>query len=284
MQVEQIPIELLKTDGDNPNLMSQEQEKALLESITKFGFVVPVIIDKDNVIADGEHRFQALRKTGATTVPCVRLENLSEADRKLLRQIMNKLKGTHDWELDIEEIKRIMETMNKDDVLKYLSEDSELLQEVQQMMNPRNDEDFNVEESLNREPKYKVELGQVWVLGKHRLMCGDSTSEEEVNKLLCGDKASMAFSDPPYGMKKENEGILNDNLNQDKLLEFNKKWIPNSFNHLKKNSSWYCWGTDESLMDCYSIILKPLIKNNEITFRNLITWSKGKADYFGRSF
>lgn len=85
------------------------------------------------------------------------------------------------------------------------------------------------------------------------------------------------FTDPPYGMKKENEGVLNDNLNFDNLLKFNKLWIPLSFKHLKKNGSWYCWGNEEPLMDIYSEILKPMKKlkgESKLTFRNLITWDK----------
>lgn len=108
----------------------------------------------------------------------------------------------------------------------------------------------------------------------HRLMCGDSTKEEDVAKLMNGVKADMVFTDPPYGMKKENDGVANDNLNYDDLLEFNKKWIPITFNNLKDNGSWYCWGIDEPLMDIYSNILKPMQKQNKITFRNLITWNK----------
>jgi DNA modification methylase len=78
-------------------------------------------------------------------------------------------------------------------------------------------------------------------------------------------------------MKKENEGVLNDNLNFDDLLEFNKKWIALSFEHLKDVGSWYCWGIDEPLMDIYSNILKPMAKENKITFRNIITWDKGSG-------
>lgn len=116
--------------------------------------------------------------------------------------------------------------------------------------------------------------GKVYQLGKHRLMCGDSTSAEDVALLMQGEKADMVFTDPPYGMKKEKDGVLNDNLNFDDLLEFNKKWIPLSFDNTKENGSWYCWGIDEPLMDIYSNILKPMIKENKITFRNLITWKK----------
>jgi DNA modification methylase len=120
----------------------------------------------------------------------------------------------------------------------------------------------------------KVKRGEVWLLGRHRLMCGDSTSADDVARLMNGERADLCFTDPPYGMKKESEGVLNDNLNFDDLLEFNKRWIPLTFANLKDNGSWYCWGIDEPLMDIYSNILKPMQKRNEITFRNFITWKK----------
>ena len=92
-----------------------------------------------------------------------------------------------------------------------------------------------------------------------------------------GEKADVGFNDPPYGMKKEKDGFLNDNLNFDDLLYFNREWIALQFTHLKENGSWYCWGTDEPLMDIYSDILKPYIKEQKATFRNLITWDKGNG-------
>lgn len=138
---------------------------------------------------------------------------------------------------------------------------------------------FDDEQIKEIEVEYNVpqraKLGDIWQLGEHRLMCGDSTDEETVAKLMNGKKADMVFTDPPYGMKKESQGVLNDNLNYDVLLEFNKKWIPLTFDNLKDNGSWYCWGIDEPLMNIYCFILKPMIKENKITFRNLITWDKG---------
>ena len=111
----------------------------------------------------------------------------------------------------------------------------------------------------------------------HRLICGDSTDKATIERLMDGEKADMVFTDPPYGMKKESEGVLNDNLNFDDLLDFNKKWIPLTFEALKDNGSWYCWGIDEPLMDIYSNILKPMQKQKQIAFRNLITWDKGNG-------
>jgi DNA modification methylase len=71
--------------------------------------------------------------------------------------------------------------------------------------------------------------------------------------------------------------VLNDNLNYNDLLQFNKEWIALQFSHIKDNGSWYCWGTDEPLMDIYSHILKPMMRENKITFRNLLTWDKGNG-------
>ena len=128
----------------------------------------------------------------------------------------------------------------------------------------------------------RCKRGEVWQLGEHRVMCGDSTSAEDVEKLRGGVLADMVFTDPPYGMKKEAEGVTNDNLNYDDLLEFNKKWIPLSFDALKDVGSWYCWGIDEPLMDIYANIIRPrkkLHKEQKICFRNLITWSKGAGGF-----
>lgn len=122
-----------------------------------------------------------------------------------------------------------------------------------------------------------TQLGDIWQLGEHRLMCGDSTDRATVERLMDGKKADLVFTDPPYGMKKEADGVLNDNLNYDDLLEFNKKWIPLSLEFLRDMGSWYCWGIDEPLMDIYSHILKPLARKNEIVLRNYITWAKHSA-------
>lgn len=118
---------------------------------------------------------------------------------------------------------------------------------------------------------------ELYKLGRHRLICGDSTDPSVIKILMEGQKSALVLADPPYGMKKESSGIENDNLNFRDLLKFNRKWIDLSFESLKNNGSWYCWGTDEPIMQIYNEILRPKIQKGEITFRNLITWDKGSA-------
>lgn len=244
---------------------------AVASSIKNFGFKVPIIVDKGNEIVTGHTRLLAAKKLGMDKVPVIIADDLTEAEVKAFRLADNKVSELADWdwsllESELDELEDLdLEFDMEEFGFDLLSESGEYT-DVQE-------DDFEVE--VPDEPKSK--LGEIYQLGKHRLMCGDSTSEENVEKLMNGNKADMVFTDPPYGMKKEKDGVLNDNLNYDDLLEFNKKWIPLTFDSLKDNGSWYCWGIDEPLMDIYSNILKPMAKENKITFRNLITWDKGNG-------
>ena len=113
------------------------------------------------------------------------------------------------------------------DIDKMLSDDNEV-----------EEDDFNVDEAIEDIKEPTAKRGQIYKLGSHKLMCGDSTSEEDVKALMDGEKAVLAHNDPPYGMKKESDGVTNDNLNYDDLLEFNKKWINLQFKHLEDNGSF----------------------------------------------
>ncbi len=110
--IEIVDINLLKTDDKNPNILSPQQMEALKKNIRRYGFIVPIITNKEYIIADGEHRLICAKELNYTRVPIIRL-NVDEVDRRMLRQILNKLKGTHDYYLDVDEYKYILE--NDDD-------------------------------------------------------------------------------------------------------------------------------------------------------------------------
>ena len=236
-------------------------------SIKEFGFKNPIIIDKDGVIVAGHTRHAAAKKLGLESVPCIMADDLTEQQIKAFRLADNKTAELATWDLEKLEIE--LESIGDLEMTEFGFESFENSENGSESTPEMAEDELP---DIPEEPKSK--LGDVYILGEHRLICGDSTDSKVIERLMGGQKADMVFTDPPYGMKKEKEGVLNDNLNYDNLLEFNKKWIPISFENLKDNGSWYCWGIDEPLMDIYSNILKPLQKENKITFRNLITWKK----------
>jgi ParB-like chromosome segregation protein Spo0J len=117
--VELVDIACLKADGQNPNKMSEKQHKALRESILRYGFIVPIITNKDLLIADGEQRWQEANALGMKQVQVIRLP-VEDVDRRLLRQVLNKLRGEHEPKADAEEFQRIIDAGHEED-LKRLS-------------------------------------------------------------------------------------------------------------------------------------------------------------------
>ncbi len=268
LKIEYIAVEDLKPYEKNNKKHEDFDIGEIAKSISKYEMIDPVgIWGKDNTIVEGHGRVLACKQLGIDKVPCIRLDHLTDEQRREYAIVHNKSS-----ELALYDFDNLADELADLDLSDFdfdfgidtdTDEDAEIVE----------DEAPEVDEE--NEPITK--LGDIWQLGRHRLMCGDSTDKATVELLMNGNKADMVFTDPPYGMKKEADGVLNDNLNYDDLLEFNKKWIPLTFSNTKENGSWYCWGIDEPLMDIYSHILKPMAKQNKITFRNFITWDKGNG-------
>lgn len=256
----------IKPYSKNAKKHPNSQLEQVAKSIKEFGWQQPIVVDKNNVIIVGHGRWLAYKKYKDEynlPEPTINVAELNEEQASAYRLADNKLNES-DWDMElvIEELSDLSE-----ELIELTGFDSDLL------IKPE-DKDDEVPD-VSEEPTAK--LGDIYQLGEHRIMCGDSTKVEDVEKLMDGRKADLGFNDPPYGMKKERQGVKNDNLNYNDLLEFNKKWIPLQFTFLKDNGSWYCWGIDEPLMDIYSEIIKPYIKDQKATFRNLITWDKGSG-------
>lgn len=192
---ELVDVNKLEVDGQNPNQMTPKQLERLQKSIQQYGFIVPIITNKDLLIADGEQRLTAAKTLGMTQVMVVRLP-VTDVDRRLLRQVLNKLRGEHDLVQDAYEFERII-NMGHETELKQLLDlsDSQLERYLQEIRNPK-DEDFEVPEIDKIQTDIK--RGDIYALGNHRLMCGDSTQQSDVSVLMNGDKADMVFTDPPY--------------------------------------------------------------------------------------
>ena len=245
--------------------------KYVAESIKQFGFKVPIVIDRDGVIVAGHTRYKAAKKLKLEAVPCIVADDLTEEQVKAFRLADNKVAEKAEWDFDL--LSSEMDELFDFDMTLFGFDEETEEEETSEETNEAEEDDFEAQlpEEANAKP------GDIYLLGRHRLMCGDSTSLTDIQKLMNGQVADAVFTDPPYGMKKESDGVANDNLNYDDLLEFNRQWIPLTLDALKDMGSWYCWGIDEPLMDIYSHILKPLARKNQIVIRNYITWAKHSA-------
>jgi DNA modification methylase len=271
-------IKELKINPKNPRKFDKASIDKMVKSITEFPKMLslrPIVIDDDGTVLGGNLRLKALQVAGFKEIPDTWVRKASELTEEEKRRFIiadNVQLGEWDYQQLAEEWQPL-----------ELQEWGLPLQEPADYSPDLSEKLDDVEELLENSERItsNLQLGDLIEFEKdgevlHKLLCGDSTNADHVEKLMGGEKADLAHNDPPYGMKKENEGVINDNLNYDDLLEFNRKWILTQLAHLKDNASWYCWGTDEPLMDMYSNILKPLIKENKITFRNLLTWDKNR--------
>ena len=258
---------------NNPRKNDEAVDK-VASSIKNYGFKVPIVIDKNNEIITGHTRLKAAKKLQLSEVPCIVASDLTPAQIKAYRIADNKVSEQSEWDFDILK-NEILELKELDFEIENTGFDIDEIDELFPIDYTDKDEVEDEVPEVNKTPFIK--RGDVIKLGNHRFMCGDSTSKEDVERMMSGEVADMAHNDPPYGMKKEKNGVLNDNLNFKDLLKFNKDWINIQLENLTEVGSWYCWGIDEPLMDIYSEILKPLISENKMTFRNLLTWDKGNG-------
>jgi DNA modification methylase len=261
--IKKVKITEVISNPNNPRLIKDDKFKKLVKSIQDFPDMLnvrPIVVNKDMVVLGGNMRLKAIKEAGIKEIN-VDIVDWNEQQQKEFIVKDNVGYGEWDWNdlannWDSEEL--------TDWGLDIPNFDANVLE--------AEEDDFAVPDGGI---KTDIVLGDLFEIGEHRLLCGDSTDSDQVAKLMNGQKADMAHNDPPYGMKKEKDGVLNDNLNYSDLLDFNREWIALQFMHLKENGSWYCWGIDEPLMDIYSEILKPYIAEQKATFRNLITWDKG---------
>src|SRR3990167_8227957 len=191
MKIIELKISELKEYQKNARSHPQKQIDLLAKNIKKFGFTTPVLVDENNNIIAGHGRLLALAKLNKDTAPCVRIEGLSEKEIKALRLADNQIASMAEWDMGlvIEELKELGE---EEFDLTGFDKDLLIEQDEQDDVIPEN-------------PPAIAKLGDIWALGKHKLMCGDSTKREDVEKLMDGKKADMVFTDPPYGVDYENK-------------------------------------------------------------------------------
>lgn len=249
MTIKEVKIGDLKEYGNNPRINDGAVE-AVANSIKNFGFKVPIIIDKENVIVAGHTRKKAAEKLGLETVPCVVADDLTPEQVKAFRVADNKTAELADWDFDKLETE-LAELQDIDfDMEQFGFDLSDFGQN--DLSNVEEDEVPEVDEE--NEPTAKE--GQVYKLGNHYLMCGDSTKKEDVDKLLSGGaddieplKVDLLITDPPYNVSYEGKTadaltIENDNMSNDDFREFLRKAFDSADNVMKEGAAFYIWHAD----------------------------------------
>jgi DNA modification methylase len=192
-----IPISKLSPFENNSRTHSDDQIKQVANSIKEFGFTNPILIDEKNTIIAGHGRVLAAKSLDMAGLPAIRLTGLSDTQRRALVIADNQLALNADWDLD--KLKLEIETLGELDFdIDLLGFDDDFLSGL---LDEEPVDGLTDEDAVPEPPETPVSvLGDIWQLGNHRLMCGDSTSIDAVEKLMDGHKADMVFTDPPYGI------------------------------------------------------------------------------------
>ncbi len=244
-QMELISIDKLIPYVNNARTHSPEQVNKLRSSLREFGFINPVIIDKDYGVIAGHGRLLAAREEGITEVPCVLVDYLTEAQKKAYILADNRYAQDAGWD---EELLRIeIEALQAEmfDIGLTGFEDQEIADLFKDEDEGPEDDDFDLNEAL--EKAAFVERGDVWTVGQHRLMCGDATSAEDVDKLMDGKTANLILTDPPYGVSFESSdglSIQNDSIKGEEFYQFLLSAFQNMGAHLAKGGSAYVFHAD----------------------------------------
>ncbi len=277
IQIEKVNPNKLSVDGLNPNKMNPQSFQALKRNIEKYGFLVPIITNKDYVIADGQHRWEVAKELSLAEVLVIKLD-VSEVDRRMIRQIMNKLKGSHDEEKDLSEFAFIAENGNYEEFYSLLPNIKDFEGFMNDINKEKDPDDFDADK-VAEQPKYDVKLGDIYQLGNHRLMCGNSCERSDVKKLMQDAKVQCVFTDPPYGVSykgtnnpngREWEIIKNDELRGDTLYEFLRLAFNNAESFMKD---------DAALYTCYASInhyhFEKALNDSLLKVKQQLIWDKG---------
>jgi DNA modification methylase len=238
----------------NPRQSTAKQEKHLKESLEKFGLVEPIIFNKQTgYIVGGHFRVRELKKLGIKEIECV-IVDLNEADEKELNIRLNANTGEWDWDT----LANNWEVVD----LEAWGLDIPQFDTVEEL--EASEDDYEVPDGGI---ETDIVIGDLFEIGEHRLLCGDSTDSDAVARLMDGEKADMVFTDPPYGYKyKSNRQEKHKELlNDDKILNF----LPNAYLFTKENTAFYVFCGWQNVKQW---ILE--IENSGLNLKNIIVWKK----------
>jgi len=280
-QLETIQIDALIPYARNSRTHSDAQVAQIASSIKEFGFTNPVLIDGGGGIIAGHGRVLAARKLGMSEVPCIRLDHLTEAQKRAYVIADNRLALNSGWDTEMLKVEFAD--------LQELGFDLELtgfdLDEIKELLAPVGTEGLTDPDDAPPLPETpRTVPGDIWVMGKHRLLCGDSTSMDDLAKLCEGQLVDMWLTDPPYnvayeGKTKDALKIKNDEMGDDQFRQFLRDAYTAADTVMKPGAVFYIWHADS---EGYNF--RGAAKDAGWTVRQCLIWKKssmvmGRQDY-----
>lgn len=283
MNIQKIKIDKLIPATYNPrkDLKPSDAEYVKIKnSIEKFGFVSPLVINKDMTVIGGHQRLKVLKKMGIVEVECI-IVDLDKTNEKALNIALNKIQG--DW--DEEKLEALLQELKLEDFDTNLTGfDFDEVDEILKDVNGSKEDDFDVDSAYEKIEEPITKPGDIWILGKHRLMCGDSAQKEDVMRLMNNQDADMLLTDPPYnvdyvGKTSEALKIKNDNMSDNQFYEFLKKVFENMYSVTKEGASIYVFHADTEGLN-----FRKAFKDAGYKLAECLIWKKdcfvmGRQDY-----
>lgn len=263
-------IEEIKMYENNPRNNDGAVEY-VANSIKEFGFKVPIVLDKNNVIVAGHTRYKAAKLLKITEIPCIIADDLSDEQVKAFRLIDNKAAELASWDIDLLNLE--LENIKDIDMDLFNFEISNILDNVV-------DDEYEVE--LPEEPKTKS--GNIYKLGNHYLMCGDSTNADDVKRLMNNQLADLIVTDPPYNVNYEgktgdNLKIMNDNMENNQFYSFLESAFINLYESIKDGGSIYVFHADTEGLNFRKAMMSSGFKLAECLVWVKNAFVMGRQDY-----
>lgn len=283
MNIQKIKIDKLIPATYNPrkDLKPNDPEYIKIKnSIENFGYVSPLIINNDMTVIGGHQRLKVLKELGFTELECI-VVDLDKTNEKALNIALNKIQG--DWDEEkLEDLLQELKLQNFDTNLTGFDFDE--VDEMLKDMNGSKEDDFDIDSAYEEIEEPITKPGDVWILGNHRLMCGNSTQKEDVIHLMNNQKADMLLTDPPYnvdyvGKTVDALKIANDNMNDVQFYEFLKQAFINMFDFTKEGASIYVFHADTEGLN-----FRKAFKDAGFKLAECLIWKKdcfvmGRQDY-----
>ena len=280
MNIQKINILKLKPSEYNPRKDLQPEDEEYIKiknSILEFGYVAPVIINADMTVIGGHQRLKVLKELGYEEIQCI-VVDLDKNKEKALNLALNKISG--EWDND--KLEAILAELKETDIdINVTGFSNDEIDDILKDIIGSNEDDFDLEEALDEIEEPTTKVGDVWLLGKHRLLCGNSTQEEDVMRLMNNQYADMLLTDPPYNVDYEGTAgkIKNDNMNETEFYNLLIDAFKNMHSVAKAGCPIYVFHADTEGLN-----FRNAFKNAGFKLAQCLVWVKntfvmGRQDY-----